>query len=285
MYTDLAAAWIQQRFYELGQAHGYMVKVAGTPATSLSLVGRLVISASGWGLLTVPNAVVRGLFDSLDESGIELPLQSDGTLNAHISVLRPEEIEKIGGAGKISEKGHPFHYNIGPMQTVVPGGWEGMSRVWFVKVHSPELQELRRSYGLTPLPNDNKYDFHITVARRRKNVLRENEVSKAAALRPLDPVIGRLFEMTERPEAATPGAPKRVADNTLPAIDRLLEAKRLSDRGHFRAKHDIVRAMLQEQPDAWRVDSQFRDVVGLTHQPTGFRLHMPQRQLPAGFPR
>jgi hypothetical protein len=51
-----------------------------------------------------------------------------------------------------------------------------------LRVHSPELQELRRSYGLSSLPNDGKFDFHITVAIRRKNVLGRNTVSKGIVI-------------------------------------------------------------------------------------------------------
>jgi 8-oxo-dGTP pyrophosphatase MutT (NUDIX family) len=46
-----------------------------------------------------------------------------------------------------------------------------------VQVASPELAALRKSYGLSALPNED-HPFHITVAVRRKNVLGPNEVAK-----------------------------------------------------------------------------------------------------------
>jgi hypothetical protein len=49
--------------------------------------------------------------------------------------------------------------------------------VWAIQVASPELAALRKSYGLSPLPNGD-HQFHITVAVRRKNVLAPNEVAK-----------------------------------------------------------------------------------------------------------
>jgi hypothetical protein len=49
--------------------------------------------------------------------------------------------------------------------------------VWALQVASPELAALRKSYGLSPLPNGD-HPFHITVAVRRTNVLKPNEVSK-----------------------------------------------------------------------------------------------------------
>jgi hypothetical protein len=152
-----------------------VVKTAEDALPALSLAGRLYLSSSGWLLLSVPNAFVQGMFDALQEPGVELPTNSDGKFNAHISVMRPEEIEALGGPSKITERGHSFRYNINKLKTVNPAGWAEMGKVWFVEVYSPELQTLRKTYGLDPLP---KYPFHITVAVRRKNVLYNTSVSK-----------------------------------------------------------------------------------------------------------
>lgn len=155
------------------------------PSPAYTLSGRLYMSRSGWILLSVPNDLVRGVFSAMDEPGIELPPQDSYAdkmkLNAHISVMRPEELEEIGGAEKVSERGKTFKYTLGRLVSTNPSGWAHMSKVWFLNVHSPELQELRKSYGMTPRPNENKFDFHITVAVRRKGVLGRNEKSKAAA--------------------------------------------------------------------------------------------------------
>lgn len=154
------------------------VKSAGTPTLSYGLAGRLYISKSGWGLLSVPNAFVRGVFDALDEPGVELPPGKDGKLNAHISVLRPEDVEAMGGADKITERGHMFRYTLGQLKEVVPDGWDGMSKVWIVDVNSPALEQFRKSYGLTGLPHNNKFRFHITVGVRRSKVLQNSAVVK-----------------------------------------------------------------------------------------------------------
>ena len=160
------------------------VKVAAdsSPETTHALAGKLYLSSSGWILLSVPNGLVRAVFDAIEEPGIELPPSKGGQLNAHISVIRPEELEQIGGPDRITERGHTFRYNLGPVKTVVPFGWDAMARVWFIEVNSPELRQLRKSYGLTPLPKNNEFQFHITVAVRRKKVLHDNaDHSKAAA--------------------------------------------------------------------------------------------------------
>ena len=108
--------------------------------------------------------MVRGLFDAKERAGVELPPgHTGGPFTAHISVMNEGEVAKIGGPDKISERGHPFNYQLGPMMTVEPKGWSEMSRVWFVKVISPELKALRKSYGLPPLPNGD-HEFHVSVA-------------------------------------------------------------------------------------------------------------------------
>lgn len=160
--------------------HPVVAKQAGGTSRSYSMAGRLYASKSGWILLSVPNSLVRGAFDALDEQGLALPTKGDGTLNAHISVMRPEEIEQIGGIDKIVERGHSFHYTLGEVRTVVPSGWKEMAKVWMIEAQSPELKKLRASYGLSPLPNENKFKFHITIAVRKKGVLAYQRFGKAA---------------------------------------------------------------------------------------------------------
>lgn len=172
------AADLNLLYRDVGDAVTRLTK-AGAAVKTHALSGELYASSSGWMLLAVPNALVRGAFDALDENGAELPLHN-GKLNAHCSVFRPEEVDQIGGIGKITERGHHYHYTLGPVKEVQPAGWDAMSRVWFIEIESPELQQLRKSYGLSALPKDGKHPFHVTIGVRRKHVLRTNEVSKAA---------------------------------------------------------------------------------------------------------
>jgi hypothetical protein len=165
--------WLgDQLAYRLGK------QAADAPGISYALAGRLYASKSGWILLSVPNAMVHGMFDALQETGLELPPGPEGRLNAHISVMRKEEVDSLGGVDRITERGHVFRYTLGPMREVVPDGWDDIGKVWLVEVRSPELEKLRKSYGLTALPNNNRFRFHITVAVRRKKVLQENDVTK-----------------------------------------------------------------------------------------------------------
>ncbi len=166
-------------YHQLGHAAGMLEKVGGEAAVVHKLTGRLYFSRSGWLMLSVPNAVGRGFFDALSIVGAELPLNSSGQYNAHISVMSPDEVEKLGGGDKITERGHDFHYTTGPVKEVAPGTWEGVSKVWYVTVESPELRNLRKSYGLEPYYNG--HDFHITFAIKRTGVERNNDVSKVTS--------------------------------------------------------------------------------------------------------
>lgn len=166
--------------YNIGHAFLCLTKSAGTATLTHALSGRLYLSQTGWLLLSVPNALIRGAFDALDEHGAELPPTPEGKLNAHISVMTADEVEKLGGPDKLSERGHSYSYTLGPVMVVEPKGWDDVSKCWFITVQSKDLESLRKSYGLTPRPNNNKHEFHITFAVRKKHVLRNNEVSKKA---------------------------------------------------------------------------------------------------------
>jgi hypothetical protein len=77
-----------------------------------------------------------------------------------------DEVERIGGPDKIRERGRHIPFRLGTMREVNPTGWAEMSRVYFATCHSPELEKLRASYGLSPRYKNHRY--HITVAVRRR---------------------------------------------------------------------------------------------------------------------
>jgi hypothetical protein len=172
--------------YKAGHAFGWLYRGNKQAATNYPLVGRLYLAKSGWLLLAVPNALVRGVFDALSAPGAELPLAGvmnvpnvdADVLNAHISVMNADEVNKVG-IDNINERGHTFSYRLGGMKEINVKNVDGVSKVWAIQVSSPELAALRKSYGLSPLPNGD-HQFHITVAVRRKKVLQENGVRKAA---------------------------------------------------------------------------------------------------------
>jgi hypothetical protein len=160
--------------YTVGNAIGYS-KEAASKTNSLS--GELYASADGAILLTVPNALVKGVFDALDEHGLSLPLKN-GRLYAHIPVMTSSEVTTIGGVGKVSERGHHFSYNIDSLHEAALGNSLEYGKLWYLPVTSPELTQLRKTYGLESAPG--KLGFHIVVALRKLGVLGKNEVSKTA---------------------------------------------------------------------------------------------------------
>lgn len=135
------------------------------PQTRMS--GELRLSDSGWMLLDVPNKFVEGVFATINEPGITLPLSDEhngGKLNAHISVLNPDDVEAAGGEDKVKVyDGHRFHYQIGPLKMVVPQS-DTWAKVWYVTIVSPELEDFREALGLSRRPRNDEFDFHVTVA-------------------------------------------------------------------------------------------------------------------------
>ena len=150
-------------------------KAASKPKDVVVLKGKLV-APRDWALLKVPASICRGLFEALGEDGAEYPPAHGDrkNYNAHITVMRPDEIEAVGGKEKIDEIGQEFSYQLGPVQVTNPAGWDEMEKVWFVKVESKELEDMRTGHGLTSLPNKGKHPFHLTFAVKR------SEAAKAA---------------------------------------------------------------------------------------------------------
>lgn len=166
-----------EEYLEHEESHNEVIeKEAASPEHySEGLKGRLVVSDTNWLLLSVPNSLMRGLYEALHETGIELPATLEGRVNAHISVMTGKEVESIGGPGAIKQRGEFFSWNPKGVYTVKPrrpkpkenrvvAVWE---RVWFLVCHSRELSDLRKSYGLPGLMYGN-HKFHITFAVKVK---------------------------------------------------------------------------------------------------------------------
>lgn len=58
------------------------------------------------------------------------------------------------------------------------------------------------------------------------------------------------------------------------ALDRLREAKARSDRGDMAGKRSVLRGLVKDTPGEWDVEDDGKTKYpGLTHRPTGFRIH------------
>ena len=206
----------------------------------------LYASKSGWLLLSVPNALARGAFDALNEPGVELPPD----FNAHISVIRPEELAEKGlTQDSITERGHDFRYTLGPVRTVSPHGWDEISKVWYIEVNSPDLEKVRKSYGLSPLPNSNQFKFHITFATRKKNVILDRPYASKS-----------VMHSFPNKKAAGEGS-----------VSLLEAVKAESDRRNYHQKHHVLRELIGRAPDDWRLSEPGGPHPGVTHGPTGVR--------------
>src|SRR5262245_8419176 len=64
------------------------VKSAAESRPAYNLAGTLYLDPSGWLLLSVPAALIRGVFEAMREPGVELPPSGNGSkmLQPHISV-------------------------------------------------------------------------------------------------------------------------------------------------------------------------------------------------------
>lgn len=67
------------------------------------------------------------------------------------------------------------------------------------------------------------------------------------------------------------------------ALKGLLKAKERSDVKDYRSKTDTMRQLLRDKPHEFEVDSDKDDIVGLTHTPTKFKIHLPKKALPTEF--
>lgn len=78
---------------------------------------------------------------------------------AHISVFYTDERNQTG---KISEIGQKYSFKITGIALVPPKSHEYL----VLEVEAPDLEQLRKKYGLSPLLKGHK--FHITVGKKKR---------------------------------------------------------------------------------------------------------------------
>lgn len=67
-------------------------------------------------------------------------------------------------------------------------------------------------------------------------------------------------------------------------LKKLLEAKQFSDRKQYSHKNTILGELLQKYPKEFKVDQILNDkYVGITHKPSGFKIHTQRSLIPAGI--
>ncbi|EFB40102.1 hypothetical protein pah_c265o004 [Parachlamydia acanthamoebae str. Hall's coccus] len=123
-----------------------------------SMEGELVAKSDGFVYLKVDDAYIHTLFPMLElEDGYDKPpyFRTEGAPGAHISVfyvdenITPEEIGQI------------FQFELKQIVIVQPS--KTASYV-VLQVESPELEALRKKYGLSPKLLG--HDYHISLAKK-----------------------------------------------------------------------------------------------------------------------
>lgn len=119
--------------------------------------GKLVQQPNGYVYLKVDDRYIHELFVQLNAMGFEKPsyFRRADAPGAHISVFY--ENEKV----KPQEVGKKFNFKIKNILMV-----DINKRLSYIvlRVDSPELENLRTKYGLSPKLNN--HEFHITIAKK-----------------------------------------------------------------------------------------------------------------------
>ena len=66
-----------------------------------------------------------------------------------------------------------------------------------------------------------------------------------------------------------------------PTLEHLIKSKAHSDRKDYSTKHLLLQQLMQQNPNDFIIDSEEDYVYGITHTPTGFKLHIPKDKMPS----
>jgi hypothetical protein len=127
----------------------------------VELVGKLKQADNGFVFLDINDNIMEGLFQLIDEDGLEKPpyhQKKYNSIGTHISIMTEDETKDLN----IKEVGREFNFALGDLKSTDPEGWDEMETVFFVNIYSEDLQKLRAKYNL-PKKLDG-HEFHITVA-------------------------------------------------------------------------------------------------------------------------
>jgi len=146
---------------------------------NIPMKGKFTCNQKGgsYAILEVPEGFVEPIYKAIQEDGMQKPDDAP-----HISVMTDEELEEVGKEN-IEEDGQEFGFTLGNIESCDPEGWDEMEKVVFVQCKSPELEALRKKYGLTPLVHGD-HDFHITLAvvpKKGKAAMDESRIARRVA--------------------------------------------------------------------------------------------------------
>lgn len=130
--------------------------------------GTLKQSPQGLIYLDVDDHFILGLIPYLRTYNLIRPpyfTLLDGPGGAHIPVIGDREAA-FHYLNQTTELGKEFSFEIEGLYSVEPTNWPEAEQVWFFKLRSPELEQMRRRSFLTARPGG--HSFHIAVAVKPK---------------------------------------------------------------------------------------------------------------------
>lgn len=136
-------------------------KVVDYARENLPLEGKLVIKSDGFVYLKVDDGYIHALFPMLELSkkGFKQSpyFRSKDSPGAHISVFYADEnvVPK--------EVGQTFHFTLKDIVIVHANKYESYA---ILQVESPELEKLRKKYGLSG--HLRRHDYHISLAEKKE---------------------------------------------------------------------------------------------------------------------
>jgi len=150
------------------KADGFLKKFA-SDAVDVVFQGEIRQTRDGFVFVDVPNSIFGGFLPLLG-SDVEKPPKNErhyDDIGAHITVIKRREV--VDNNISFADVGKRISYKMKGVQKVEnPDGWEEMEAVWLIPVEAPELEKLRKAYGLSPKILD--HDFHITLGIKRRPV-------------------------------------------------------------------------------------------------------------------
>lgn len=132
-------------------------------AQTFQHTGTLKQKDNGYLYLEVSKEFIAEILPLIEAEGKMVPpkhYKSKKGIGAHISVMYENE-QIQNEIWKIKELGQEFSFSVKELRTVKLTKDNKMKKLWLLAVDAPELEQLRQSYGLSPLLKG--HAFHITI--------------------------------------------------------------------------------------------------------------------------
>ena len=127
---------------------------------------------------------------------------------------------------------------------------------------------------------ENQADYIGRTARVQAQQKFPSGALRAPSLIALHEDISQLGSPRQRIQSMRRAATGQPPKNIGGALAALKQAKKESDMGHYSRKHDLLRQTIKAEPQNFLIDSEQSGITGLTHKPTGFRIHIPTQHVP-----